>query len=270
MKFLRKLSNLPRGWRPETLQYADRVAANGGSITQASLVAIDNFIRECQAAGIWEKFIEVGPFAGLNLNAAMVKLVYQPAAGSVLTNSNFVASDYAETGANAGLNGDGTKFLNTNVLGNSLPDNGHLSFYLRDDISSGGNKALIGALNGTDHCWMGALNPAAAVDLRYGALVSASTAGTLAKGFYAGVRESAASLTLYREGLPLASSSSPTGTNKPALAMHLWAFNSSGASAARITGRGSFYSMGQSLNATEAAALRAAVQNLQSAFNRAV
>lgn len=239
-------------------------------ITQASLIAIDSFVRECQTAGIWEKFIEVGPFAGLNLNAAMVKLVYQPAAGSVLTNSSFIASDYAETGANAGLNGDGTKFLNTNVLSSSLPDNGHLSFYLRDDISSGGNKALIGALTGTDHCWMGALNPAAAVDLRYGALVIASNAGTLSRGFYTGVRESSTSLSLYRDGVLLTNTSLAAGTNKPAFAMYLWAFNSSGSSSARITGHGSFYSMGHSLNATEAAALRAAVQNLQSAFNRAI
>ena len=82
MNLLKTLSNLPRGWRDETLQYADRIAANGGSISQGSLVAIDAFVRACQVAGIWSKFIEVGPFAGANLNAAMVKLVYQPAAGA--------------------------------------------------------------------------------------------------------------------------------------------------------------------------------------------
>ena len=183
MKLLKKLSNLPRGWRDETLQYADRIAANGGSITQASLVAIDTFVRACQVAGIWSKFIEVGPFAGSNLNAAMVKLVYQPAAGSVLTNSNFVSGDYVETGSNGGLSGDGTKFLNTNVQATTLPDNGHYSFYLREDIVSGTNKGLIGALDGSNQDWMGALGPGSAVDLRYGALVSATAAGTMAKGF---------------------------------------------------------------------------------------
>src|SRR5258708_4987959 len=38
MKLLKTLSNLPRGWRDETLQYADRVTSNGGSIATASSV----------------------------------------------------------------------------------------------------------------------------------------------------------------------------------------------------------------------------------------
>src|SRR3954469_152974 len=147
MNLLKTLSNLPRGWRDETLQYADRIAANGGAITQASLVGIDSFVRACQVAGIWSKFIEVGPFAGSNLNAAMVKLVYQPAAGSVLTNSSFVSSDYVETGASGGLNGDGTKFLMTNVQASTLPDNGHLSFHLREDVTSAGNRSFLGGLD---------------------------------------------------------------------------------------------------------------------------
>lgn len=270
MKLLKKLSHLPRGWRSETLQYADRVAANGGSISQASLVAIDEFVRACQVAGIWSKFIEVGPFTGSNLNAAMVKLVYQPAAGSVLTNSSFVSGDYVETGANGGLLGDGTKFLNTNVQATTLPDNGHYSFYLREDLMSGGNKSFLGALDASNQYWMGALTPGAAVDLRYGALTLATASTTLNKGFYTGVRESSTSLVYYRDGVSLATASGATGTTKPAQAIYAWAFNSAGASGARLNARGSFYSIGQSLNATEVTALHNAVRTMQSALNRAV
>jgi hypothetical protein len=270
MKLLKTLSNLPRGWRDETLQYADRIAANGGSITQASLVGIDAFVRACQIAGIWSKFIEVGPFAGSNLNAAMVKLVYQPAAGSVLTNSSFVSGDYVETGANGGLSGDGTKFLNTNVQATTLPDNGHYSFYLREDITSGSNKGLIGALDASNQYWMGALTAGATVDLRYGALVLASVSGILSKGFYTGVRESSTSLTYYRDAVSIATSSSAAGTTKPAYAIHTWGYNSAGTSGARINARGSFYSIGQALTPTEVGALHNAVRNLQSALNRAV
>ena len=270
MNLLKTLSNLPRGWRDETLQYADRIAANGGSITQGSLVGIDSFVRACQVAGIWSKFIEVGPFAGSNLNAAMVKLVYQPAAGSVLTNSSFVSGDYVETGASGGLNGDGTKFLNTNVQATTLPDNGHYSFYLREDITSGTNKGLIGALDASNQYWMGALTPSASLDLRYGALVLATTSGVLNKGFYTGVRESSTSLTYYRDGASIATSSTATGTTKPAYAIHAWGYNSAGSSSARINARGSFYSIGQALTPTEVGALHNAVRNLQSAFSRAI
>src|SRR3954470_18127816 len=255
MNLLKTLSNLPRGWRDETLQYADRIAANGGSVTQGSLVAIDSFVRACQVAGIWSKFIEVGPFAGSNLNAAMVKLVYQPAAGSVLINSAFVSGDYVETGANGGLNGDGTKFLNTNVQATTLPDNGHLSFYMREDITSGANKGLIGALDTSNQYWMGSLSPSATLDLRYGGLVLASVAAILTKGFYTGVRESATSLVYYRDAVSVATASSATGTTKPAYAIHTWGYNSAGASGGRVNARGSFYSIGQSLTATEVGAL---------------
>jgi hypothetical protein len=270
MKLLKTLSNLPRGWRDETLQYADRIAANGGSITQGSLVAIDTFVRACQVAGIWSKFIEVGPFAGSNLNAAMVKLVYQPAAGSVLTNSNFVSADYLETGANGGLAGDGTKFLNTNVQATTLPENGHYSFYLREDIASGGNKGLIGALDASNQYWMGSFTPSATLDFRYGALVLASVAGILSKGFYTGVRESATSLVYYRDAVSIATASAATGTTKPPYAIHAWGFDSAGASGGRVNARGSFYSIGQALTPTEVGALHNAVRNLQSALNRAI
>jgi hypothetical protein len=270
MKLLKSLSQLPRGWRSETLLYADRVAANGGAITQASLVAIDTFVRACQVAGIWEKFIEVGPFAGSDLNAAMVKLVYQPAAGSVITNSSFVSGDYVETGASGGLLSDGTKFLNTNVLATSLPDNGHFGFYLREDVSSGGNKSTMGALAGSDHCWMGALNPASAVDVRYCGVVTASGSGILSKGFYTGVRESSTALNYYRDSVLLGTSGTATGTTKPAQPIHLWGFNSSGSSAGRIAARGSFYCIGQALSSVEVGALYNAVRTLQQALSRSV
>jgi hypothetical protein len=270
MNLLKTLSNLPRGWRSETLQYADNIAANGGSITQASLVAIDSFVRACQTAGIWSKFIEVGPFAGSNLNAAMVKLVYQPAAGSVLTNSSFVSSDYVETGANGGLNSDGTKFLNTNVQATTLPDNGHLSFYLREDIASGSNKGFLGALDGSNQYWIGSLTPGVTVDCRYGGLILASVSGPCTKGFYTGVRENSTTLTYYRDAVSIATNSSAAGTTKPAYPMHAWGFNSSGTSGGRVNARGSFYSIGQALTSTEVLALHNAVRNLQSALNRAI
>jgi hypothetical protein len=188
----------------------------------------------------------------------------------VLTNSSFVSGDYAETGSNGGLAGDGTKFLNTNVQATTLPDNGHYSFYLREDVTSGGNRCLIGALDASNQYWMGALTPTAAVDLRFGGLTAASASTSLGKGFYIGVREAANSLSYYRDGALIASSSSVTGTTKPAFPIYVWAFNSSGASAARLNTRGSFYSIGQALAASEVVALHNAVRTLQFALNRAV
>jgi hypothetical protein len=271
MNLLKTLKRLPRGWRPETFQYADRVAANSGSITESSLAAIDKFIVDCVTAGIWSKFIEVGPFAGSNLNAALVKLVYPGGGSSALTNNNFIAADYVETGSSGGLLGDGsTKFLSTGLLGTSLPDTGHVSFYLREDVAAAGNRMLLGAVSGSDHYWLGALTPSAGSDCRYGGVVTASASGTLSKGFYTGVRDSTTSLALYRDASVISTAGSTAATTKPALALYAWAYNSSGSASARLPARGSFYSIGQSLNGAEVLALHNAVRNLQTALNRAV
>src|SRR5436190_11463081 len=191
MKLTKSLDYIPRRvFRAETLQYLDRILLNGGSISEASLVAVDQFVVDCKAANIWTKLIEVGPFAGVNLNAALVKLAYQVGGSGVLTNSNFVAGDYIETGSSAGLLGDGTKFLNTGVLADSLNANAHMSFYLREDVVQTGNRMLMGALSATDHSWLGALVPATASDFRCGVTTTATGGGAIVKGFYTGSRES--------------------------------------------------------------------------------
>lgn len=229
---------------------------------------MDQFVVDCKAANIWTKLIEVGPFAGTNLNAALVKLAYQSGGSGVLTNSNFVAGDYAETGSSAGLLGDGTKYLNTGALADSLPANAHMSFYLREDIAQTGNRMLMGAVSGSDHSWLGALVPATATDMRHGSTTTASGGGAIVKGFYVGSRESATALALYRDATLLGSSGAFTASTRPALPIYLWGYNASGAANARIAARGCFYSIGDALNATEAAALNTAVRALQIALDR--
>jgi hypothetical protein len=269
MNLLKTLNYAPRPWRPQTLAYADRIDANGGFITEKTLGFIDRFVIECEAAGLWDKLIEVGPFAGSNLNAALVKLAFHPSAGGVLANTGFIEADYAETGANGGLVGDGSRFLNTGFAGTHLPDHGHLSFYMREDVSAVGNRAQIGVSGGSDHYWIGALNGAAGPDARYGATATASAAGTFDKGFYLLSRETDSSLVLYRDGVAVGANTSTPFAAKPSETLYLWGLNSGGA-AARIAARGSFYSIGQALNSSEALAYQNAVRNLQLALNRAI
>jgi hypothetical protein len=270
MKFLKSLRYLPAKLRnPETTSYRDRVIANGGTIPESSLDAIEKFVQDCKNANIWSKFLDVGVFAGSNLNAALVKLVYQ-SGGGVLTNVNFVSGDYNETGANGGLNGDGaTKYLNTGFNAQSLlPDNGHLSFYLREDVSASGNRALLGVLAGADQYWFGAVNPASASDARYGGTQSASGSGAFTKGFYVDTRAAANDLRLYRNGTQIGANTNNITHNKPNLSFYAWAFNSNGSTGAILSGRGSFYSIGQSLTAMEVAAFNDAVKTLQRNLNR--
>src|SRR5688500_6622197 len=100
----------------------------------------------------------------------MVKLVYPGGVPGVITNVNFVAGDYNETGANGGLLADGTtKYLNTGFNAQTyLPDNAHLSFYLREDVGAAGNRSLIGTLAGSDQYWLGSIAPASQANARLG------------------------------------------------------------------------------------------------------
>jgi hypothetical protein len=272
MNFLKTLRYIPVKLRnPETLSYRDRVIANGGVISESSLDAVEKFVLDCKNGNIWSKFLDVGVFAGSNLSAALVKLVYQGGA-SVLTNVNFVSGDYAETGSNGGLLGDGaTKYLNTGFNAQTLlPDNGHFGFYLREDVVAAGNRSMIGAVNGTDQYWIGALTAASAADARYGGILTASLSGAFGRGFYLSSRNAANDLKLYKNGQLGGSNASAVTHNKPNTNVYAWAFNSAGTASAFLPVRGSFYSIGQALSATEVAALNDAVKILQRNLNREV
>ena len=273
MNLLTKLNYLPvRRYNPETTDYVMRVIANGGTISDASVDAIEKFVQDCKNALIWDKLLEVAPFAGTGLNAAMVKLVFPAGVPGVLTNVNFVSGDYSETGVNGGLLGDGaTKYLNTGFNGQShLPDNAHMSFYLREDVSVAGNRSMIGVLQASDQYWLGSVTPATAVNARFGQTVSANLAAGMNRGFYVGSRTAINQLRLYKNGGLVASDSTSVTHARPNLPVYAFAWNSSGLAGAYLPARGSFYSIGHGLDATEAAALNAAVQTLQHNLGRMV
>jgi hypothetical protein len=259
-------------YNPETLSYRDRILANGGSISEFSLDAVEKFVRDCKNALIWDKFLEVGTFAGTGLSAALVKLVYPAGDSGVLTNVNFVAGDYVETGSSGGLLGDGaTKYLNTGLnVSASLPDNAHLSAYLRDDVGVTGNRSLLGALSGSDQYWLGSVTPPSSMLCRLGQLAAANYTQPMFKGFYAAARASANSLRFFKDGQLAVSDATTVTHNKPSQQIFLFAFNSSGTPGGFLPARLSFYSIGQALSDFDSAALHTAVRTLQTNLNRSI
>ncbi len=272
MKLISQLNRIPtKLYNPETLLYRDRVIANSGTISDASLDAVEKFVQDCKNAMVWDKLLEVGVFAGNNLNAALTKLVVGPGAPTALTNVNFVGGDYAETGSSGGLNGDGaTKYLNTGFSGTNLPDTAHLSAYLRDDVVAAGNRSLLGTLTGTDQFWMGGLNAAATVDFRYGQLNGTTLLTGLVKGFWCGVRVSSSILRLFRNGTYADLNSSATTLVKPAGNVFIHAYNLSGSPGGYTPGRISFYSIGNAMSDPDVLAFHLAVRTLQYNLNRGI
>lgn len=274
MNYLKQLKRVPVKLRSaETLSYAQRVLDNGGTISEGSVDAIEKFVQDCKGNGIWAKLLEVAPFAGGNLNAALVKLVYPAGIAGVITNVNFVSGDYVETGASGGLNGDGlTKYLNTGWNAQThLTDAAHFSFYLRDDLSgASGNRACLGALSGGDHYWLGALTPASAGSFRFGGTITAASGEPFNKGFYLGSRINTTDSRIYKNGVLMETKTNAVTHARPNLGLYAFAFNNAGAAGALLPGRGSFYSIGQALSDAEAASLNEAVVTLQRNLNRAV
>jgi hypothetical protein len=260
----------------ETMDWVQRVIAAGGTVTQAWQDAVQAFVSQCKLQGLWPLLDEVGPFisgGGSALAGALVKLKYVTAAS--LTNNNFTSGDYS---ASTGLLGDGTtKFLNTsyNIL-TSLPDASHFSFYLREVLSGGGNRAMMGVIDntGADQFVLYASGAGTDISSRLGQNVTANNAGAGSPtGFHMVSRQSLTDLRLYRNGAQVGVTNVTAVTlTKPNRNVYLWGWDNAGVQGALLPQRGCFYSIGSAMTPAQASAYYTLVQALQTAmggrFNR--
>lgn len=96
----------------ETADWQAAVIANGGTFNATDTRAVDYFVRETKAKGIWPLLDWAAIFAGRNLNAALVPLK-RTLGGVVISNNNFVEGDFSPA---LGLTGNGSsKNLNTGI-----------------------------------------------------------------------------------------------------------------------------------------------------------
>jgi hypothetical protein len=95
--------------------------ADGAALEEGVKTAINNFVVDCKADGIWSAIKASCILAGARtLNGALV-----PLAGTAPTNFNFVSGDYNRK---TGLVGDGiSKYLNSNRANNADPP--RIAFY---------------------------------------------------------------------------------------------------------------------------------------------
>lgn len=141
---------------PDCRSWISRVLAAGGSVSSTTAAAVSQFCNAIDAAGIRNKFYRLNLFCGTSdasLNAVRTPLYLGPSLSGAIygnttdTNVNFVAGDYAETGASGGLTGNGsTKSLQTGIRPDQMPtgfeSNVHLAAYRR---TAGNGQALLGS-----------------------------------------------------------------------------------------------------------------------------
>lgn len=265
----------------DALDWARRVAANGGAVSRATLRAVSTFCDAIDQAAIRDRFFRLGIFAGSNLSAALVPLFRGPSltgtqfGNATDTNVNFVSGDYVETGASGGLQGNGTsKYLNTGLAPSALPQvaTTHLSAYRGPGVMS--NRAMVSVRDATDqyelfrrgdgihHTLLG--KAVVAADFTY------SEPGVNNGGHYIATRTSATSLALRRNNAQIASSATSVTPAAPTNAFFVFALNNSGTPDGRFPARLMSYSIGYGLTASQADSFNTAIQAFQTTLGRNV
>ena len=123
--------------------WIDGVYANGGTVSSTTASAINTFCNSINSAGLRNKIYRLNLFCGNNLNASLVPVYKGPSYDGIVcgspfdTNNNFIASDYNETGINAGLKGNGSnKYLNPGMTVLGATGNESMSCYVIEESTT--------------------------------------------------------------------------------------------------------------------------------------
>jgi hypothetical protein len=270
----------------DALDWARRVAANGGSVSRATLRAVSTFCDAIDRAAIRDRFFRLGIFAGSNLSAALVPLFRGPSLGGTqyggtidTNNGPFVSGDYSETGASGGLNGSSfSKYLDTGLTydGMGVPSTSHIGVF-KGAGTWNGNQEIIGSRDADDFYYIQgraqvggehkvhAFNGPSASG---GSFINNATVSS-ATNFLVASRTSASAFALYQNAVSVASTSSAVtiaGCNRPFLVFTRDA--STGPSTPYWPYRILGYSFGLGMTATQVSAYNSAMQAFQTALGR--
>ena len=267
----------PQVANADAQNWIDRVYANGGTVSSATAGAVNSLCDSLDASGVRPLMYRMGIFAGSNLNAALVPLYRGPSLGGTqygnATDTNvgpFVSGDYADA---TGLAGGSGKYLRTGLTQTSVGLACHLAFY---DCAKPTNAYAnrVGSRGAGDANEHQITNVDVATTMHYGSGPVAgngraiSTGYTQAGAFWLGINPSATSAILYKNGVSAATASPPARTAQ-SVEYWLFALNNNGSiDSPMTTGRSGGYSIGLSMDATQAAAYNTAMQAFQTSLTR--
>lgn len=214
-------------------------AADGQALETATRDAINAFVVDCKADGIWTAIKACCILAGARtLAGALVPLV-----GTAPTNNNFVSGDYNRK---TGLVGNGsTKYLNSNRANNVDPQNSkHLASYISTIASGPVMGTSTYATNGWSGIYYDGISNFYNSGLNTGNGVFASIGGVVLAGFNGASRNTSNQITNRRNGV----SASLTSNSFTPVADNITVFTGVlGFASSRIA----FYSIGEFLDLTK-------------------
>lgn len=199
-----------------------RVYSSGGSVSDRTATAVQNFCNAIESFGIRDRFYRLNLFCGNGIESCVVPLYRGPSrtgtqyGGLTDRNINFLGSDYVEYGAlGGGIQGNGTsKYLDTGLEGSELAaGNRHVSAY---EIIPATTLYSPSVLSGNSTAAMHGLGPwTSTTQYRYRTHNTVSgnpVTNFVSGGFWLGSDDSVSSSTLYLNGSAVASASgSPVG-----------------------------------------------------------
>lgn len=245
----------------DALTYINNVeAADGQELESSVRQAISDFVVGCKSDGIWNSLVSCCILAGARtLNGALIPLV-----GTAPSNVNFVDGDYSRTG----LTGGTSKYLNSNIVDSSLPqDDFHMAIWQQQALPSG-TRSSIGVQRAVPYYTSSIIHSGNNTFPR--ARASGSTITTLVQGASVGLfgvsRNNSAS---YDQKRPNASVGTLLNNSAAPLSLPYYIFssNNNGGALTSYNGTLSFYSIGGSLNLEM---LNARVSTLMSAIHVAI
>jgi hypothetical protein len=262
---------------PEAVAWRDAVVDNGGSVSGATLAAVSDFCTAIDAAGIRDRFYRLNLFAGTGINAALVPLYRGPSRtgtqyGNATDTNNgpFVSGDYAETGASGGLKGNGTsKYLDTGLPMNYPATNGdrHLGIY--KTLLATQTAASIAAVDSASPLTLYQLLRLSTQIQYFSGGNTTNAVQTDAVGHWLAM--GTVNKSLYLNGVEQVSNSTGSDTvNTATRSFYVFARNDSGTTNIYSNERQAAYSIGSSMNATQAAGFYTAMQAFQTALGRNV
>ena len=128
----------------ETRVWKALVQSSGGGFQWNSVAIANNFVKKIKTKSYYSKIIYLNAMLGTGIGAAIVPLIDKLRAGPA-TNSGFVDADFNQA---FGLQGNGAKILNTNILPSSLgaSNNGGLGHW-ENNFTGSGDVEPIGCYN---------------------------------------------------------------------------------------------------------------------------
>lgn len=255
----------------ETLGYRSRIAAAGGSITPADLLAVDTFVSKCKQAGLWSKIQDMSPLAGNSLASALVKL---KGSGS-LTGVNIVGGDYTRTGGIDPGATNSTKHLATGWIpsANVADTSFHAAFHSISFSAAYGGSEMGAIVNGATQAFqyfarftgdLGGYDSWTNAAGRCTTLTS-----TNGQGLFIGSRISGTDSKFYRNATQIATLATAEGTS-PNIEVFVLAVNQIGTPVSYSPRPIGYYSLGTGMTGGEITTYTGLIQQLMSAFGRAI